>query len=319
MAPDANALVKAYVASKGGAPDPVAIAKASGYSTGAPYAAAASAPAQAPAQAPVVDQAAVAAAQKAAAARAASTPLLASLDTLGTVLTNKNQGSHDEFGRAIAGYDAQDALDAQSHDQNVTQNEQTYTKNNQAALLNAANASTGLRGVLSSLGALGGSGLDIVKHLVGLAANSDTGAARSTFDTNATGISQAWSQADQQQKQRRADAGATLDNNLQNNNAQVLNSKQTIFQQLANLFGPGTAEGDNYAGEAAALAPDIAATTKATVAPYASASSLFTPAALKSYLAGTQNLNVATTTAPSTPINSPSFGPQKKEQLSGVA
>lgn len=250
---------------------------------------------------------------------AQTNPLLASLDSLGTILTNKNQGSQDEYGRAIDGYNAQDAIDKNVYGENTMNNEKSYTRNNQAALLNAANASTGLRGVLASLNALGGSGMDVVKKLVGRAANTDTGASRENFDANATSLNQSWSQAEQQQRQRRADADATLANNLQNNESSVLTSRQSIFQQLANLFGAGTAQGDQYASDATALAAPIAATTRATVAPYATASSSFSPTALQNYLGGTQNLDASKSGGSSTPINSPIYGAQKKDILSGVA
>lgn len=248
-------------------------------------------------------------------------PLLASLGQLDTILGNKNTQSTQEHDRAVAGYDAQDALDHAAIDQNTHQNEQALTSGNQAALLNAANGSSGLRGVLSSLGALGGSGLEVIKHLVGLAANSDTGSARQTFNTNATSIGQSAAQTSQLEKQRRDDAEATLQNNIQNNQSNVLTSKQSIYQQLANLFGAGTSQGNDYASQATALAAPIAATTRASVAPYAAASSLFSPAALQTYLAGTQNLNAsATGPASDTPINSPLYAPTtKKEQVAGVA
>lgn len=248
-------------------------------------------------------------------------PLLASLGSLDEILANKNSQSRAEYNRAIKGYDEQDALDKAAYGKNVFQNENTLTSNNQAALLNAANASTGLRGVLSSLGGLAGSGVDIVRRLVGLAANQDTGAARQTFDVNADNLNTAWSQAEREQRQRRQDAEATLDNNLQNNEAGVLTSRQSIYQQLANLYGDQLPEGKTYASKAAALAAPIAKTTKATVAPYAKASSSFSPAALQSYLAGTQNLNVNTSGGGSeTPINSPIFSTgKKKDQLAGVA
>lgn len=250
-------------------------------------------------------------------------PLLSALSSLDTVLANRNKQSNDEYGRAIAGYNAQDAIDAAAHGQNVTQNEQTLTANDQAALLNAANGASGLRGVLSSLGGLAGSGMDVIRRLVGLAANSDAGAARQTFDTNANNLNTAWSQTTQAEKQRRADADATLQNNLQNNKADVLNSRQGIYQQLANLWGADTAQGADYASKAGALAAPIAATTKATVAPYAAASSLFSPAALQSYLAGTQNLNAAASGndngGSATPINSPVYSTRRKDTLPGVA
>lgn len=253
--------------------------------------------------------------------KAQTAPLLASLDSLDTILTNKNQQTDDEFGKAIAGYDSQDALDKQNYDKNVFTNENTLTGNNQAALLNAANGATGLRGVLSSLGGLAGSGVDVIKRLVGLAANSDTGAARQTFDTNAGNLTSAWSQAEQQQRQRREEAKATHENNRQNNEANVLTSRQSIYQQLANLFGAGNTEGDTYASKATSLAAPIAASTRATVAPYAKASSSFSPGALQDYLAGTQNLSVNTSgDTGSTAINSPAFvNGKKKDTLSGVA
>lgn len=278
--------------------------------------------AQPEAPAPVDNSAAIAAAKRAAALKLQSDPLLASLSSLETILGNKNTQSRSEYQRALDSYNEQDALDKTAYNENVVQNESTYTGNNQAALLNAANASSGLRGVLSSLGALAGSGSDVVQRLVGLAANQDVGASRKTFDANAGNLNQAWGQAERQQRERRSDASALLENNLQNNEATVLSSRQSILQQLANVFGTEDARGQQYASEASALAAPIARTTRATVAPYTKASSSFSPAALQSYLAGTQNLNVSTAGgggAGQTPINSPIFGTKKKEQLAGVA
>lgn len=251
--------------------------------------------------------------------RAQLDPLLASLDSLEEILANRNAQSRGEYSRAIKGYDAQDAIDRRAYDDNVFQNENTFTSNNQAALLNAANAATGLKGVLSSLGGLAGSGVDVIRRLVGLAANDDTGAGRKTFETNATNLQNSWSQAEQNQRQRREDAEALLQNNLQNNEAGVLTSRQGIFQQLANLYGDGTSEGNSYASKAAALSAPIARTTRATVAPYQAASSLFSPGALQQYLAGTQNLNVSASSGSEAPINSPVYSTRKREQLTGVA
>jgi len=276
----------------------------------------------APAAAPTVDPNAAANAARAAALKAQTDPLLASLASLDTVLANKNNQTFDEFGRAIQSYDEQDALDKGAFDKNVFNNENSLTSNNQAALLNAANAGTGLKGVLASLGGLAGSGVDVIKRLVGLAANQDTGAARQTFDVNADNLTTSWGQAEREQRQRREDAVATRENSLQNNKAGVLTSKQGIFEQLANAYGAGTAQGNDYAGKAGALAPEIASTTRATVAPYAKASSSFSPTALATYLAGTQNLNAGATANPgeaTVPINSTAFNTKKKETLAGVA
>lgn len=256
-----------------------------------------------------------------AATMAAANPYLASLDSLDTILANKNAQSQAEYDRTIGEYNAADALDRAAHDKSVQQNETALTSGNQAALLNAANGAKGLRGVLASLGALGGSGLDVISRLVGLAANQDTGGVRKNFEANADSLNTNWAAAEQKQRQRRADADATRENNMQNNKANVLTSRQDMYQKLANIYGAGTAEGANYASRASALAPEIAATTRASVAPYAAASNLFTPQALRQYLAGTQNLNTDTSGTPQKPINSPLFGQaeKKKDSLIGVA
>lgn len=251
-------------------------------------------------------------------------PLMSSLNSLDEILANKNSQTKSEYQRALSGYNEQDALDRRNRDDNVFQNENTYTGNNQRALLNAANASSGLQGVLSSLGGLAGSGMNIVQKLVGLAANEDTGAARQTFEGNAGNINSAWEQAEREQRQRREDAESSYNNNLQNNKANVLSSRQSIYEKLAGLYGDDMAEGKTWASKAASLAAPIAETTRASVAPYQKASSLFSPAKLQEYLAGTQNLNVSTagggTGGGSTPINSPIYASErKKDQLAGVA
>jgi hypothetical protein len=251
-------------------------------------------------------------------------PLLASLNSLDTILGNKNSQSQQDHDAAIHSYDAQDATDQQGIDKSIHNNEQTYTANNQAALLNAARAHSGLAAVLASMGALGGTGSEIVDRLTSEAANSDAGNGKKAFQTNADNIDQAAATTTQKEKERRANADATLENNKQNNESSVLTSRQHIYEQLASLFGANTAGGDDYASKAAALAAPIAATTRATVAPYQAASSLYTPAALQQYLAGTQNLNVAggpsdQSVAAGAPVNSPLSTTNKKDTLAGVA
>lgn len=251
-------------------------------------------------------------------------PLLASLSHLDEILNNRNTQSQQEHDAAVSSYDAQDALDHQAIDQNTHQNETNLTSDDWKALLNAANGATGLRGTLASIGALAGSGNDVVRRLTGLAASSDQGAAHKTFESNAGQINQAAAQTTQQEAQRRKDAEATLSNAFQDNKANVLTSKQDIYQKLASLYGSGTSQGNSYASQAASLAAPIAETTHAAVAPYAAASSLYSPQALATYLAGTQNLTTSaspSTSTDATPINSPSYVSTTKKDatLAGVA
>lgn len=249
-------------------------------------------------------------------------PILASLSQLDSILRNRNTEAQSEYDKAITGYNEQDALDLAAKNKNVFQNENTFTGNNHAALLNAANASTGLRGALSGMGGLAGSGMDVVQRLVGLAANQDAGSAKQTFETNAGNLNTAWQQAEREQRQRRGEADSILANTKRNNEAQILNSRQGMFQDLAGLYGADTTQGRNYASQASSLAAPIARTTRATVAPYAKASSSFSPGALQQYLAGTQDLNVGSSvpTAAAAAANSPVFSSgRRKDQLAGVA
>lgn len=248
-------------------------------------------------------------------------PLLASLSSLDTILSNRLSNARDTYNRYINQYNDQDALDRQAYDTNVQQNNENLAGDRQAALLNAARGGQGLRSVLSSLGALAGSGVNLIERLVGRAANQDVGQADSTYKTNATNLNTAWGQTEQQQRQRRADADANLFNDEQNARADVLNSRKGILEQLANLYGSGSAKGNQYAGEATSLAPQIAATTKASTAPYAASSSLFSPQSLQTYLAGTKDLNVNTSGSRQPVINSPAFSTTQRrdDRLNGVA
>lgn len=248
-------------------------------------------------------------------------PLLASLDSLDTIRKNRFDAAQKRYNTAIKGYDEAFELDRANYDKQTNQNEDSLAWGRHQALLNAIRGGQGLKGVLSSLGALAGSGMDVVQRLVSNARADDQRGVDTNFQVNADNLMAAWRRAEQEDKQRRLDAKANLENEKQNARADVLNAEQKILMQLAELYGAGTAQGDQYAARASSLAPKIASTTKESIAPYAKASSLFSPAALQEYLAGTKDLNVSTSTD-QTPINSPLYSvrnDKKKDTLAGVA
>lgn len=247
--------------------------------------------------------------------------LMGQLPGIDTALNTRNDATNKAYDDMIGKYDQMFGQDTKNHDDSVLQNENTYTGNNWQAILNGINAYSGLRGVLSSLGALGGSGAEILNKLVGLATNADAGNARQTFDANAKTIGSAWDQAVLDDQNRRTDALTTRDNELSNNKAAALTGQQSIYEKLANLYGADDATGQKYAAKAAGFTPQILAATKTASNPYAKASSLFSPGELETYLAGTQNLNVNTSGGDSTtPVNSPVYATKsQKERLQGVA
>lgn len=250
--------------------------------------------------------------------------IMSNMHNLDKVLANRNKTAQDTYNQAYKSYDDTFALDRQARDKAVTQNEQANTDARQAAMVQAAVGGRGLRSVLASMGALGGTGLDLANQAVAREANIDIGNADKNFQTNAGNITDSWARAEDEDTKRRNEAKAILANAKTNNAADVAASRQSMYNQLAGLYDRGTAEANSYLAKSAALAPKIAAGSKQAVAPYAKSQQLFAPGKLQEYLGGVQDLSVGASAAPSgqtsLPINSPLFGQlEDKRRQIGVA
>lgn len=265
-----------------------------------------------------LDAAAQAAAEKAAAQAANEKLLLSKYRSLDDILANKQAQAEAAFNKAQQAYDDQHNIDSQRHTGQVTENEQGLTKRNHAALLSAVQLAQSLRRVLGSMHALDGTGGELANRKVEFIANRDLGQSKDVFDTNAKGIQTNWADAMAAYDKEREDAKEKFQANKQNNESDVLSSRQSILEQLANLFGAGTTKGDNYAAQAAGLNADIVKTTRPVSMDYKEAASLYSPTQLQAYLSGTSIPTVSTGDgSPSTvPINSPLYASDKrKEQL----
>jgi len=250
--------------------------------------------------------------------------ILSSMGTLDSVLANRNQTTNDTYNQAVRSYDDTFALDRQARDKAQIQNEQANTDARQAAMVQAAAGGRGLRSVLASMGALGGTGLDLANQAVSREANIDIGNADKNFQTNAGNITDSWARAEDEDRRRRAEATTIRDNSLTNNAADVAASRQSMYNQLAGMYDRGSAEANSYLAKASALNPQIAAGSRQAVAPYAKSQQLFAPGKLQEYLGGVRDLSVGASAAPSgqtsAPINSPLFGQlEDKRRQIGVA
>ena len=250
--------------------------------------------------------------------------ILSSIGTLDSVLANRNQTTNDTYNQAVRSYDDTFALDRQARDKAQIQNEQANTDARQAAMVQAAAGGRGLRSVLASMGALGGTGLDLANQAVSREANIDIGNADKNFQTNAGNITDSWARAEDEDRRRRAEAATIRDNSLTNNAADVAASRQSMYNQLAGMYDRGSAEANSYLAKASALNPQIAAGSRQAVAPYAKSQQLFAPGKLQEYLGGVRDLSVGASAAPSgqtsLPINSPLFGQlEDKRRQIGVA
>ena len=246
------------------------------------------------------------------------------MGTLDSVLANRNQTTNDTYNQAVRSYDDTFALDRQARDKAQIQNEQANTDARQAAMVQAAAGGRGLRSVLASMGALGGTGLDLANQAVSREANIDIGNADKNFQTNAGNITDSWARAEDEDRRRRAEATTIRDNSLTNNAADVAASRQSMYNQLAGLYDRGSTKANNYLSQASALNPAIAAGSKQAVTPYAKSQQLFAPGKLQEYLGGVRDLSVGASAAPSgqtsSPVNSPLFGQSEdKRRQIGVA
>jgi len=250
--------------------------------------------------------------------------VLSNLGTLDQTLANRNQTAQDTYNQAIKSYDDTFALDRQARDKAVTQNEQSNTDARQAAMVQAAVGGRGLHSVLASMGALGGTGLQLADQAVAREANIDIGNADKNFQTNASNLTDTWARAKDEDRKRRAEADTALANTKTNNAADIASSRQSMYNQLAGMYDRGTSEANSYLAKASALSPQIAAGSRQAVTPYAKSQQLFAPGQLQEYLGGVRDLSVGASAAPSgqsgSPINSPLFGQSEdKRRQIGVA
>ena len=230
---------------------------------------------------------------------------LAQLDTL---LANKNRTATDAYNQTARSYDDMLALDRQARDKATQQNETALTEARQAAKIQAAQGGAGLKAVLASMNALGGTGAKLANQAVAREANIDIGNADKNFRTNADNLTSSWAATEDADKRRREEARTIRDNELSQNRAETLTSRQSMLNTLAGMYDKGTAQANNYLTQATSLNPEIVNASRKNVAQYQKASQLFSPQKLQEYLGGVRDLQVNTAAGASgAPVNSSIF------------
>ena len=230
---------------------------------------------------------------------------LAQLDTL---LADKNRTATDAYNQTVRSYDDMLALDRQARDKATQQNETALTEARQAAKIQAAQGGAGLKAVLASMNALGGTGAKLADQAVAREANIDIGSADKNFRTNADNLTSSWAAAEDADKRRREEARTIRDNELSQNRAETLTSRQSMLNTLAGMYDKGTAQANNYLTQATSLNPEIVNASRKNVAQYQKASQLFSPQKLQEYLGGVRDLQVNTAAGASgAPVNSSIF------------
>lgn len=250
-------------------------------------------PQQIPQQIPTGPTAAqIQAAQEAAQLKAQADAILKSIGALDTVRSGAYESAQSQYNKNIKGYEDAEKSDLEAYTKQVGQNEGNLASNRQAALLQAAQSGRGLRSVLAALGALGGTGSVLADRAVSQAANQDIGEAQNAFETSADTLTGAYKETEREQRQRREDARAALENEKRAADLARYQGQQSAYTDLANLYGLGTAQGNEYSSKAAQLYPQIASSTKTSVGSYAAPKSLYSEQALEQYKGGVKELTV---------------------------
>lgn len=216
------------------------------------------------------------------------------INSLDTELSVGNKNIDDSLNSVTSRYDQEAGKAQADFDENTVTNNTNLQKNKQNALISAAQGRRGLRGTLASIGALSGDGGKMADRVVTQGANEDIGEATDTAASNATTLTKAKTNFDDEDKQRRAEAQTSATNSRTALEGQVLSKRQQFFQKMAELFGEAdnTAAAGNWLNQAGALNTPIAEKSAVQASPITARSAAFTPGELESYLAGAGDMTV---------------------------
>lgn len=206
----------------------------------------------------------------------------------------------DTLGKLFGRYGEEASANEATYGGQSDANKGNFLRNMQAALSNAVQGRRGLFGILSSLGALSGSGINLANRAVQTGANADISGANDTFGENRSELDTNIANFRTADERRRQDAEAAAEASRLNLENSVLQNKQKIFGNLADDYSAmgNAAKAKEYADMIAALFPEIARTSvPAATVNYAPAS--FAPIALSKYVGGSGGTQVVT--APAAP------------------
>lgn len=207
----------------------------------------------------------------------------------------------ETLNKLLGRYGEEATANTANYTENSNTNKSNLQRNTQSALVNAAEGRRGLFGILQSLGALSGSGVNLANRAVQKGANDDITGANDTFGENQTALDTSIGTFNDADKKRRDDAERNAENTRIDLENQVLGNKQKIYSNLADDYSQeGKADqARKYADLVASLFPEIARTSvpKSEIA-YSGAT--FNPASLNKYVGGDASTQVRTQ-APTAP------------------
>lgn len=248
---------------------------------------------------------------------AARNATLGQIGSLDTQLDNLNRTAQSQYDQLLGRYNEEDALAAAEYERQKASNENTRSSGISQSLAAAAQGGRGLRSSLAAMGALGGTGSVLANRAVAQSANKDVGGVNETFDTNAGNLNTAWSTTEQDQRNRKSEASQSLENSRLKNAGSVASQRQNLFRDMASFFEQAGNKGEaaNWLSRLSGENPAIERAALTKTPEWQNKSAAFSPQALKSYLAGAQNMGVETGRGNSgLTMNSPLFAQSRRRE-----
>lgn len=175
-----------------------------------------------------------------------------------------------EFSNLQSQFDSERDQNQAQYDERSLTNQQNYNKNLMQSLYGGIDGLQGLMSILRGQGAQYGSARDMVGRAVEGQTTRDITQGADTRNENQTALDAALSAFTNQDENRRRQAEATRDNNLQALQANRLTSQRDAYNQLAEVYGAAgnTAQAQKYAADAVGLDPRITSLARTNVADY---------------------------------------------------
>lgn len=224
------------------------------------------------------------------------------IDSLGTEL-NTAYGNIDRESASIRSrYDNEAARNEADYKGETVNNNQSLLKNKQNSLQAGAQGARGLRSTLASIGALGGTGLQLANRAVTNSVNQDLGEASETAASNAMQLDKAINRFRDEDKDRRQELETQARNQRTAAEGRIESKRQNYFQKMADLFAAIDDSGNatSFLNRAGDLNQTIAQKTAVAATPFTRRAAAFTPGDLAEYLAGTGDMTVETTAGDAT-------------------
>lgn len=188
------------------------------------------------------------------------------IDALGATQSSLDANEQDAYNKLMGQYSKEMATNQSDYDSRTKQNAQDLATARQLTRSTGAQGSRSLMAQLAALGA-NGTGISLANDAVSNQMNREFGESGDTANKNQTSLNTWIGRVKDADEERRGEARETLNNNLVANRNKVLQQKQSLLKQMAELWSQSgkNAEANNLIAQAGALNNDLASTARQPV------------------------------------------------------